>query len=235
MAFFQRFCYLFPLLFLFSGCAKVPVVEGRIDQDFLDKLEKSIEKSPTIILSSGGGEVLKAFEAAKVLDSANVTIIVDDNCSSACAEDLLPAGKDIIFRNSPLIGFHWNSFMNRSQMVRFGGDVSSCSSVGLANQKYIYGLKGLNVDFWRETEARLDLQFYQVVPNGKLCPNKRRKFKNYLWLPDSQHIRKKWGLKFKGSVCADNFEKCKGKVDAKWKKGTRVVIGERIYVSEGIN
>lgn len=208
-------------------------LSGRIDSQMYQKLDPEKSANKDIIISSGGGETDYAFKIAQRIIENQNGIVVKDYCISACAEDILPAAKSISFRKRPIIGFHRNSFMNRAQMIRYGGDVSNCSNKGIKNQQYLHELRGLNTEFWKETEKRLSLVSYQVVPKGKSCPWKRRKFRNYMWLPTSKQLRELWGLKFQGEVCADEIAFCRRRIDARWKKGTRIVLGDEIYISKG--
>ncbi len=187
----------------------------------------------TIKLFSGGGFPKDAAKIAKLFMGKDLTIVVDRECSSACANYLLPAAKSVIFKNEPIVGFHWSSQMNRDQMIRHGGDVSNCVYPGLKELEDMYRLKGLNLEFWKEVESRLVLESYQVVPKSNLCPWKKRKFENRMWLPTSNQLRSLLGLEFTGFVCADDFQACAQRANKRWPRGTRIVIGDEIYISNG--
>lgn len=221
--------------FLLNGCEKNDTLfySGEIGKQLFLHLEKNNASNKTLIIDSFGGNVSFANKIALNIHKNQNNIIVKSRCYSACAEDLLPAAKTINFQNSPLIGFHWNSFMNRSQMLRYGGDVSLCSNDSIEKQRYIYNLRGLNEDFWRETEKRLVLVSYEVVDKPNACPWKKRKFENIMWFPTSNQLRSLWGLEFTGSVCADDLKKCKIKVDRLMRKDMNVVIGDVTYSVKG--
>ncbi len=223
------------IIVLFLTCCKKEdlIIKSEINGNFLAKLERKNAPGKRIIISSGGGSTKVAFEAARNIIRNENTVIVQGVCLSACAEDILPSAKTIKFLDNPMIGFHWNSFMNRSQFIRYGGDVTYCSSVSIDNQKYLYGLAQLNQDFWKETEKRLVLEHYEIFPVTGACPLKIRRFKNYMWLPTSKQLKKLWGLEFSGRVCSDNIRACVRKVDRRWEKGTRIVIGDKVYISKG--
>lgn len=226
------------LLLLFtaiSGCSNSNQLQlsGRIDEEMFNKFEKLNKPGKQIVLSSGGGETILSYKIARNIELNENIVVIKGECLSACAEDILAAAKGVIFKSEPLIGFHWNSYMNRAQMIRYGGDVSLCTSKGIDNQKYLYDLKKLNLDFWKEIERRLVLERFQVVPKTNACPWKHREFKNRMWLPTSDQLKNLWGLQFDGSVCADNIEYCQKKIDGRWKAGSRIVVGDEVYVSKG--
>jgi len=67
-------------------------------------------------------------------DTTNYSI--DENIG--CPKEILAAVKHVNFRNRPIIGFHWNSFMDRGQIIRFGRDITLCEFKGVKQQTEIY-------------------------------------------------------------------------------------------------
>jgi hypothetical protein len=206
---------------------------GRIDEQFLRTLEHENSFGRKLIITSSGGDIKTAYKAALNIRENKNTISIKNLCLSACAEDLLPAGHKIYFRDKPIIGFHWNAFMNNALAIEHGADLSLCSSMGLSYQHQIYGFRGLNENFWKETQKRLVLESYHLSGKPSECPKKLRTFKNQWWLPTSKQLKELWGLEFQGSVCADSFNSCKWMIDIFFDEGTRIVVGDEIYVSKG--
>ena len=124
--------------------------------------------------------------------------------------------------------------MNNALAIEHGVDMSHCPIPELEYQRQIYGFQNLNEDFWKETKKRLVLESYYILDESYGCPKKHRTFKNQWWLPTSKQLQELWGLKFKGSVCADHFDNCKWAMDIFFDKGTRIVVGDEIYISKGL-
>ena len=121
--------------------------------------------------------------------------------------------------------------MDYHQYVEAGADMSHCH-FDLTTQKKLIEKRKLNAGFWKEIEIRLKLTKFQLVDKtGESCPWKVREFDNQMWFPTSQQLRKLWGLRFNGAVCADDFEECTKKIDKYWAKGDRVIVGDDVYVA----
>lgn len=223
------------LLFVsFANSNSVNLGTVRVDDDLVDKFEEFDGKINFIVkLNSGGGLPQDALKISDIMLRNKTGVIINRACLSACAETILPSATIVEFQNTPIIGFHWNSTMNFDMLRRYGGDLRLCDLTTVERQKSLLSTKGMNVDFWKETEKRLVLEHYEIVPRGYACPWKRREFKNHMWLPTSEQLRNLWGLEFKGSVCADDFQRCTWKIDRRWKKGTRIVVGDEVYISRG--
>lgn len=215
------------------GCSKSVNINGRIDKTLHASLMKKDLRGFTLKVNSHGGEVKYAALIAKKLSKENVSVSINKQCISACVEFFLPAASTIDFKGEPLIGIHWGSVLNFRQMERYGGQINKCDLTNLRIQEGLFRGKGLNLDFWLETEKRLIVSRYEIIKKGTECPWKVREFENYMWLPNSQQLKTLWGLKFNGKVCSDNPSRCKKRIDRWWKKGTKLVIGDDVYISRG--
>jgi membrane-bound ClpP family serine protease len=59
-----------------------------------------------ILLGSNGGSVQEAKAMAKVIRENNFFVVVDQDCASACAAILYPAGSHFMLMDSGRLGFH---------------------------------------------------------------------------------------------------------------------------------
>jgi hypothetical protein len=182
---------------------------------------------------SAGGNAKAGSRLGTHLLTKQFSLDVIDFCLTSCAEFLLPAADNIKFIDSPLIGFNRSPAMDYSRYVKSGTDMPTCNLISVENQRKLIEARNLNADFWKETEARLILYRFIVGDTPKNCHVTVRKFENQIWLPNSQQLRDLWGLEFEGSVCADDFEQCKKKIDNHWLKGTRIVVTDEVYTSKG--
>ncbi|CAM3737165.1 hypothetical protein [Litorimonas haliclonae] len=236
----SKFSYLYAFFLVFAGgCSfennkstpKIPLYDESLPilKGLIDRVAKN--SSNNLVLNSTGGSTRVSLEIAKLLKDNHIDLIVDKECSSNCAEILLPSANTVTFKNNPIIAFHGNilsykHFLNSSENIKG----SKC------NWQYAYDLekilidKDMNLDFWSHQMERLEPNVtFEVDRSG--CPWRRYNFKNIAWLPNSNQLRNMWGLKFSGSVCADRINLCRKKIDKRWEKGTRIVIGDEIYVS----
>lgn len=209
------------------------IIDGNIDKKLASHILSLDLSSKTISIDSGGGEAVAAATISNHLLDFDTKIIVSGTCISACSEFIMPSSTNIIFQNNPIIGFHWSPILDYEQYKIRNDNVLHCKFPSRDQQLKLYKRNNLNPHFWKEIENRLDLQYYELVPKTGQCPWKRRKFRNHIWLPTSEQLRDLWKLKFRGSVCADYFERCKKQIDRRLEKGTRIVIGDVTYVSKG--
>ncbi len=199
----------------------------------LEQLESSqLEKTP-LKLSSRGGYTSSSLKVAMKIKANAIHMIVDNECTSNCAEILLPFADKITFEKQPIIGLHGNDFSYRHYVSELAS-----KNRNFCNWSYSYQIenqlisKSMRTDFWKEQMKRLKPSV-EFKYDNQSCPWRLYNFENHMWLPTSQQLRKLWGLKFSGSVCADDFEKCTSRINQRWRKGTRIVIGDEVYVSKG--
>ena len=83
-------------------------VSGIIDQESYSTLSEGKNEVRTLIINSRGGSALFALKIAKYIIENDLELLVIDDCSSACAEYILPAARRVNFKNSPVLAFHGN-------------------------------------------------------------------------------------------------------------------------------
>jgi len=199
----------------------------------LEEIESASNDNQQLHFNSSGGKVSVALKLAKEIKKRKLSLIISKECLSNCAEILIPSASNVKFFQSPMIGFHGNIQSYSFYVQKLAkNNTSYCKWGYVEKQVSILESAGLNTDFWTEQMLRLkpDITFHY---EDKKCPSREYNFKNKLWLPTGKQLRDLWGLKFEGSVCADDFDLCKKKIDYRWKKGTRVVVGDEVYISKG--
>lgn len=68
--------------------------------------------------------------------------------------------------------------------------------------------------------------------DGKGCIEVGVSFDVDFWLPNSTDIKTFIISDFSGTVCADNFDKCKRKVDRFWPSGAIIMIDDQIHIAK---
>ncbi len=217
------------------GCSKNSFLSlnGTINQEFYTLISNFDLNGAIIEVTSSGGSNKYAIEVAKKIYKNSIHIEIVSECTSACVEFLLPAAESIKFIDKPLIAIHWGPILNFGQYKRARGHLNGCELNDLVAQVKLFEAKKLNQNFWHHTEKRLVLKHYELSDKPEQCPWKTREFENDFWLPTSKQLKEMWGLKFTGSVCADNISYCSNVINYRWPKGTRIVIGDEVYISKG--
>jgi hypothetical protein len=200
-----------------------------------------------LIFISPGGLPSDALEIAEEIKKRQYKVVISQICLSACAEYILPVAKTLEFRypadkenvpnpHAPLIGFHWNAMMIEYLMRENAKyDLEYCSFSDSKKLNELQRKSRVNNEFWKKVMVKLGRSDFTVDYRANECPWKIMKFENDFWFPTSKQLRNEYNLKFKGSVCADDYNSCTKVIDSLWPKGHRFVIGDRLYVSHGAN
>lgn len=231
---------------LISGCVSITKakveptrVEGPIDTNFAARFEDAGSASKVIIVNSPGGLPSAALKTAKWIRKQEIDIIINNACFSACAEYLLAAAassdhQTLVFKNRPLIGFHWNAPMLESIMKKnLSDDFSHCDFSDTENLAQLHNDTGVNHLFWMKVIENLGANLSDYRLNGEGCPQIRARFKNVLWLPNSEGLQRDFGLRFEGGVCSDDLRSCNQRIDQNWRSGTRLMVADELHISRG--
>ena len=99
----------------------------RVDENLIKKF-KALDNPENLILrmNSHGGLPNDGYKISKLMRAWNISIVIDKECLSACAEIILPSASNVHLKNSPMVGYHWNSIMNFELLERFGANLKHC-------------------------------------------------------------------------------------------------------------
>lgn len=185
-----------------------------------------------IIFNSKGGKTSVSLAVTREVKTAP-KLVINEECSSNCAEIMLPFASKVEFVNNPIIAFHGNTFSYRYFVEAYAEkNTEYCNWLYADEMSHLYEQKGLNKHFWKTQMSILKPKVSFIYKAGK-CPLRVYNFENSFWLPTSEQLKKGLGLEFTGSVCADDFYSCTLKINTRWRIGTRVVVGDKIYISKG--
>lgn len=227
------------LFLLLCACSETisakpkPVIINRANlSNLFESIQTANDLRQPLVFNSYGGMTSIALVLAWEING-KVDIIINDECISNCAELILPAAQKLYFHENPIIGFHGNISSYRSFVEsRFKGNTSFCNWNYEERFQELLQTNKVNLHFWGEQMKRLNPKVTFEVRQGD-CPKIQYNFENHMWLPTSEQLMKLFNLEFKGVVCADNPRKCKKRIDDRWAQGTRIVIGDIVYVSRG--
>jgi len=222
--------------FLLIACQARNTIKGEINNEFVSQLEE-VEDGSIITVTSTGGDPDTSEIAAEIIQSKQLSILVQSACISSCVEYLLPAATNIQFKGNPIVGVHQNPQMIdgfKDKKVNYRTNALCHFEDNL--KKYQILQNGKRNDFSldvaiKETVSRLNLE--EVKYNQKEdCVEVGFRFQNDLWLPNSQQLNLIFGLNFTGSVCADNVQLCSKYLNKKAPSNLRFVVGDKLFVNE---
>lgn len=199
----------------------------------LDKINYNAN-SNTFFIQSVGGHSEKFYKISREIRELNSAIVITNYCLSACAEYLLIAGREVDFRKRPIIGMHGNPFLlDIVKTAHFPDARNNCLNTSSENMMNLQFEKGIPVSYnlYQIKMLKIESVITSEIIHG--CQTQKVRFKNYMWLPTSNQLKKQMGLQFNGSTCADYITECKKRASRRWKYGTKLVIGEEQFTSVG--
>jgi len=204
-----------------------------VNVPFIREMMTRFGQNGIVRFNSSGGETSAALKISDFIQENDFTIQIDLECLSGCAEVILPSASKLEFFDEPFIGFHQSILSYKNNIETLAKQDTQFCRWGYANKSLeLLNKKNLNIDFWQETMKRLKPEV-EFTYEYRTCPMDIYNFENDWWFPTSKQLKNLWGLEFRGSVCADNYKACAFKIDQRWKKGTRIVIGDKVYTSKG--
>jgi hypothetical protein len=209
-------------------------IKGRLDGFFLKKInDMNLADGDCLKLNSPGGLPEFALIVGRIIYNKNIDLVISGWCGSACAEYILPAAQSITFSGEPLIGFHGNPIMaDYFEQEQNLYNAHNCSYAHAAKLKSFYKIIGAKENFWKIQLKHLRLED-KKFERWRDCNQFLYKFVNVAWFPTSEQLQNDFGLEFIGTVCADDSKCYERKLSFRWKKGTKIAVGETVFVSKG--
>lgn len=223
--------------------SNISIMPGFIDDDFLIQLKNLPPETTEIALISTGGLADIGLEAAEIVRSRGLEVVVLGSCNSACAEYILPAASKIQFFDDPLVGFHGNE----SSMMYFAvedGLKNPCAPDSdqknmldkleglIERREALYNKTGRKKDFWKAQIKSLgSAKLIKAPTRGSDCVY-IQKFPYELWYPTSEQLNSLLGLEFEGTLCADDPVCYKRKIPMVKGLGEKYIVGDDEYVSQ---
>ncbi|MFZ4122802.1 MAG: hypothetical protein ACOYKM_14210 [Caulobacterales bacterium] len=185
----------------------------------------------TVTLNSPGGFADPAFAAADVIERRRLTLRINKQCLSACADILLAAAHTVVL-DEAVVGFHGNPAMFDAYRQSLGlGHTMHCTAAWGQRFEALYRRQGLNVEFWREMVRRMPDNVVEPMPNRELspgCPRIGMRGPVAYWLPTSSQLRDLLRLNFTGTLCADDPICIRDRLPRLIGRGRLVVVGDAL-------
>ncbi|MCF6220998.1 MAG: hypothetical protein L3J65_07780 [Robiginitomaculum sp.] len=221
---------------LFLGsCAtsgKSVVLKGTINNAFYEKFATAAKSTKHITINSTGGSTSYAARIGDIIYQDKLNITITGKCFSACAEYILPSAQKLTIGAEALIGFHWSPKMLQHLVSKEAPEnLQHCKWPSVKRLDEQYKKYGANPEFWHYSLERIELESFELYYSPNTCPKHTKSFKNLLWMPTSEQLRTLLGLKLSETICADKPECYEPRIDEIWPSGTRIVVGDRVYIS----
>lgn len=223
--------------------SNIPLMPAFIDDDFLIRLKNLPPETTKIALISTGGLADKGLEAAEIVRSRGLEVVVLGSCNSACAEYILPAASKIQFFDDPFVGFHGNE----SSMMYFAvedGLRNPCAPDSdqknmldkleklIDRKEALYNKTGHKKDFWKAQINTLgSAKLIKAPARGSGCVY-IQKFPYELWYPTSEQLHSLLGLEFEGTLCADDPVCYERKIPLVKGLAEKYIVGDKEYISQ---
>lgn len=214
------------------------LLTGEIANNFLNNLFSIQKKEAKLLIDSNGGYSKQALLAGKLIYLNKHSVHIGTKCLSGCAEFLLTPAQKVTFHNYPIIGFHWNvPIIGDLYESKYGSKKGSYCLNEHRRKVMDFQLKtGFKEEFYTELKNKIQLEITNREYNqNNNCYSPNIMAKNSFWLPNSQQLSTFIDFNFSGKVCSDEPVLCKQKIDQRWKQGTRIIIGDELYVSKGLD
>lgn len=118
---------------------------------FLNTIEGEEPIQPMLFINSPGGSVSAAFELAKEITANKYSVIVEQECASACSAIIFPAGEYSMTMSGALLGFH-SCYTASDQQVALWCNENIAKFA--AQNGFPYGSVRLFMDAYGPTEMR---------------------------------------------------------------------------------
>lgn len=177
-------------------------IRGELSEVHIEELQQFPGNLKKVVVNSPGGKAGLGVQIGKFLHERDLPIYVVHECSSSCAEYILPGAKYVIVVGNPIIGFHGNAHLNAIAAREQGFELDeTCKWKTLEWLEFIYEEKSLSYDFielQREAIGLPEAEFHKLE-SGCLV------FKSYqpsriLWRPSIDTLRAVWGLDVRSQV-----------------------------------
>jgi len=188
-----------------------------------------------ILVDSYGGSASHAMNVSKIIYSRQKSIFITGECSSSCAEFILPAARKVYASEGALIGFHRDDLMAmdffRSDQERH----AYCGADRAAWMVDLYKRQNLNVSFYKNVELKLDIKpSYNVkgsYDNG--CVKMFSSSAHEMWYPTSYQLKEMLGIDIGHPICADSDICWKRKLAEGSVRGMSYIVGDKVYYPLG--
>lgn len=208
---------IFLALPLFFSCTNLDSDENYkleyIDAESTERVRQLIESGVTQInVDSSGGYTRSALLIAELFLSNDISIVIEGECSSSCAEYVLPSASSISLIGRPAIALHENTQMRRSvskSIPNLTDHERECLEVMADWAEDVVQRGGGDKNHHLRTLDRLGTPQISSEKSSGDCPIIKFDFDPDIWLLTSSELKRFLPHKnITGSLCADYDHGC---------------------------
>ena len=170
-------------------------ISGKLDQGHIDLVAENGPDADVVLVTSAGGQAGYGMQLGQLLGQYKLPIVIAGECSSACAEFLMPSANYVIILGQPRIAFHGNPLISRDIARERGLVIADHCWPSLQYLEHLYTLRSLNYEFVERQRAYTGDPDIGFVEKSDGClfyshysPPKTE------WLPSVEMMRDLWGL-----------------------------------------
>mgnify|MGYP001802197928 CR=1 FL=1 len=148
----------------FQDTDKCVLIQGRLSEDHVSTLKERIHDIDYVVINSRGGMAYYGRQIGIVLYNHNKPLYVIGECSSSCAEYILPGAPIVFAVNNPDFFLHGSTLINRNIAYERGFEISdTCPWNSIKWLNFIYEKRGLNPGFaqiqrWVTGDPKIDFE-----------------------------------------------------------------------------
>lgn len=211
---------------LLQGC-QGKKFEGSLDADSVDRLDRASIEGSEITISSPGGDPVFGYAFGRIVFDRKLTVRLGEECSSSCAEFVLPAAARVVASSDTLIGFHGSDWIGHwVDKTYYSSSPAACEESRLTWLRMVYARRGLNTEAWREVARRLLIVDHEAEIDSGCLSSSIWKW-NSIWFPTSAQMRDLFGYQEIESLCSDNEACWVPRLRSFGTNGTRYAVGDR--------
>ena len=170
-----------------------PFTLTRIDADAVNRVRDHVTNGgQELRVNSTGGHSQSALKIAEFLTGKDITVVVTGQCSSSCAEYILPAASKIELVGNPIVAMHQNNQIRLHKSTSLSGLTQrerECLKVFSAWADDLLERTGSDTDHYLKTLDRLKIKGISVDRGNGDCPIINFDLEPDIWILTTDELR----------------------------------------------
>lgn len=143
---------------------------GPITPEGTDKFEVLFSKHKpdltTLIINSTGGEVFAGLRLGNLVRENQLKVRVKENCSSACANYVLPASRSVFVEAGAIIGWHGGALQSLYEPFPFETSIGTSPTQAQKNMlaEYVKNWRAAELQFFENTGVNQAVTILGMLP-----------------------------------------------------------------------
>lgn len=200
---------------------------GDINMESVDRLSMIADRTNRISVSSLGGDPNYAYQFSQIIAREGLIVELGDECSSSCAEFVLPSAAKVVTHPNTLIGYHGSDWIGAwIRDTWYHNYPPNCGASRVEFLRDMYARRGLNSEAWREVVPRLKMVGQEAwIEDGCMAGS----FSKWvvIWYPTSAQMRDIFGFDEIKTLCSDREECWSERIRGFGLVNKRFAVGDR--------